>query len=135
MAESKAVNTSGKHKTAVARATVTRGKGVVRINSKPLSLIDPELARLKMTEPIVVAGPKFKGMDISVTVSGGGIIGQAMASRVAIARGIVAFLDDKELEKDFKDYDRGFVVNDPRQHLPKKPLGRGARKKRQKSYR
>jgi small subunit ribosomal protein S9 len=47
----------------------------------------------------------------------------------------VAFLKDNDLEKEFKDYDRGLIVNDPRQKLPKKPLGRGARKKRQKSYR
>jgi small subunit ribosomal protein S9 len=32
-------------------------------------------------------------------------------------------------------YDRSLLVSDPRRKLPKKPLGRGARKKRQKSYR
>jgi small subunit ribosomal protein S9 len=35
----------------------------------------------------------------------------------------------------FKTYDRTLLVSDPRRKLPKKPLGRGARKKRQKSYR
>ena len=42
---------------------------------------------------------------------------------------------DEELEKLFKDYDRSLLISDPRRKLPKKPLGRGARKKRQKSYR
>jgi len=32
----KVINTSGKRKTAVARATVQKGKGLVRINKKPV---------------------------------------------------------------------------------------------------
>ena len=40
-----AVNMSGKRKTAIARATVRKGKGRVRINSKPIHIIEPELAR------------------------------------------------------------------------------------------
>ncbi|RLF70576.1 MAG: 30S ribosomal protein S9, partial [Thermoplasmata archaeon] len=42
---------------------------------------------------------------------------------------------DEELKNHFLSYDRSLLVNDPRRKLPKKPLGRGARKKRQKSYR
>ncbi|MEA3557768.1 MAG: 30S ribosomal protein S9, partial [Candidatus Thermoplasmatota archaeon] len=41
----------------------------------------------------------------------------------------------EELKERYLNYDRALLVNDPRRHLPKKPLGRGARKKRQKSYR
>ncbi len=40
----KAINTSGKRKSAIARATVKSGVGKVRINKKPLELVDPELA-------------------------------------------------------------------------------------------
>jgi small subunit ribosomal protein S9 len=47
----------------------------------------------------------------------------------------VEFLDDPELFKRMKEYDRSLVVSDVRRKLPKKQLGRGARKKRQKSYR
>ena len=135
MVKTTTINTSGKHKTAVARATTKPGKGVVRINSVPLSIYDPELARLKIEEPIKLAGDRFKGIDIIVKVHGGGIIGQAMAARTAIARGIVTFLEDEELEHLFREYDRSLLVNDPRRKMPKKPLGRGARAKRQKSYR
>ena len=39
------VNTSGKRKTAIARATVRKGKGRVRVNSKPIHIMEPELAR------------------------------------------------------------------------------------------
>ena len=129
------VNTSGKRKTAVARATVKSGKGRVRINKVPLGIHQPELARLKLLAPIILAGEKVEGLDIDVSVAGGGVIGQAEASRTAIARGLVQFLTDDALEEMFKNYDRRLLVNDTRKKLAKKPLGRGARAKRQKSYR
>lgn len=131
----KIVNTSGKRKTAIARATVKKGNGRVRVNSVPIEIYTPELVRLKMMEPLLLAGKKRDGVDISVNVKGGGIVGQADAVRTAIARGLVKYYDDKELESFFVQYDRSLMVNDPRRKLPKKPLGRGARKKRQKSYR
>ena len=46
----KAVNTSGKRKTAVARASVKKGKGFIRINSKPVEIYEPEIARWKILE-------------------------------------------------------------------------------------
>ena len=62
-------------------------------------------------------------------------MGQAEASRTAIARGIVQWFDDEKLQKLFQNYDRALLVNDTRRKEPKHPMGRGARKKRQKSYR
>ena len=47
----KIVNTSGKRKTAIARATIRKGSGVIRINSKLLEIHEPELAKLKIMEP------------------------------------------------------------------------------------
>lgn len=129
------VNTSGKRKTAIARATVTKGTGEVRINKKPLEIYTPELAKLKIMEPIDLAPEQASKVDIRVNVKGGGYMGQAEASRTAIAKGLVEFFDDKELERRFKDYDRSLMISDPRRKLPKKPLGKGARKKKQKSYR
>jgi small subunit ribosomal protein S9 len=131
----KAVNTSGKRKTAVARATVKKGNGRIRVNKVPLELLSPELARLKIMEPLNIAGKKAEKLDIDVSVQGGGIMGQAYATRTAIAKGLVAYLNDEGLESLFKQYDRSLLVSDPRRKMPKKPLGRGARKKRQKSYR
>ncbi|HYS71895.1 MAG TPA: 30S ribosomal protein S9, partial [Thermoplasmata archaeon] len=52
-----------------------------------------------------------------------------------IARGLVQYLNDEDLESLYRDYDRTLIVPDTRRKLPKNPLGRGARKKRQKSYR
>ncbi len=129
------INTSGKRKEAVARAVVKEGSGNIRINNVPITIYTPELARLKMMEPISLAPEKASGVDINVNVQGGGIMGQADASRTAIAKGLVEFYKDDELEKMFKTYDRSLLISDPRRKLPKKPLGRGARKKRQKSYR
>ncbi|MGA1820162.1 MAG: 30S ribosomal protein S9 [Thermoplasmatota archaeon] len=131
----KLINTSGKRKSAIARATVKSGKGRVRVNRKPIELVEPEVARLKMMEPLVLAREKALKVDISVNVQGGGFMGQADSVRTAIARGLVEYFGDEELKDRYLKYDRALLVNDPRRHLPKTPLGRGARKKRQKSYR
>ena len=132
---SEIINTSGKRKAAVARATVRQGTGQIRINKIPLDIYAPELARLKIMEPLALAPEKASKVDIQVNVKGGGIMGQAEASRTAIAKGLVEFFQDAELERNFKQFDRSLLISDPRRKLPKKPLGRGARKKRQKSYR
>lgn len=131
----KVVLASGKRKTAIARATVTKGSGVVRVNSRPVEIHEPELARLKILEPLKLAGKKAEAVDIAVRVLGGGVMGQADAARTAIARGLVSYLNDTDLESLYRDYDRTLIVPDTRRKLPKNPLGRGARKKRQKSYR
>lgn len=131
----KIVNTSGKRKTAIARATVQKGKGLIRINKKPVELYEPEIARWKILEPITLAGDIIKEVNIDVNVKGGGFMSQANAVRTAIARGLVEYTSDPGLRVTYLDHDRSLLVNDPRRKEAKKPLGRGARKKRQKSYR
>jgi len=129
------INTTGKRKEAVARAVIKKGDGKVRINSVPIEVYTPELARVKIMEPLNLAPEKASGVNIDVNVKGGGVMGQAEASRTAIAKALVQFYEDEELTRMFKQYDRSLLISDPRRKLPKKPLGRGARKKRQKSYR
>lgn len=131
----KVIVSSGKRKSAVARASVRKGRGLVRINRVPLELYEPYLARVKIMEPLTLAGTRGSKVDIDVNVQGGGVMGQASAARTAIAKGLVGFLEDDELKQMYSKYDRSLLVSDPRRKLPKKPLGRGARKKRQKSYR
>ncbi|PSP48892.1 30S ribosomal protein S9 [Halobacteriales archaeon QH_7_69_31] len=129
-------NTSGKKKTAIARATVQDGSGRVRIESEPVELIDPAQARLKMLEPFRVADEDLREeVDVDVTVSGGGFAGQADAVRTAIARGLVEYTNDAELRDAFMSFDRSLLVNDVRQSEPKKWGGPGARARYQKSYR
>lgn len=129
-------NTSGKKKTAVARATVREGEGRIRINSQPVELVEPEMARLKMLEPFRIAGEDLRdSVDIDVTVNGGGFSGQADAVRTALARGLVQHLNDAELREAYMQFDRSLLVNDVRQSEPKKWGGPGARARYQKSYR
>ena len=138
----KIVNTSGKRKTAVARATLKPGKGRVRVNGGPIHIMEPELARRKALEPIKIAEAmnRLERVDISVDVRGGGQMGQVDAIRPAIARGLVKYNDgaegeDEELRDEFIRFERKMLVNDPRRKEPKHQMGRGARKKWQKSYR
>ena len=127
---------SGKRKRAIARATIKKGKGNIRINKIPLSMFQPGMAREKIREAIVLAGDHAKGIDIRVSVKGGGTMGQAEASRLAIARGIVEFTKDKKLEKVLLEYDRHLLVADVRRKEVRKPnTAGGARGKVQKSYR
>ncbi|RXK46664.1 30S ribosomal protein S9 [Halorientalis pallida] len=129
-------NTSGKKKTAIARATVTDGEGRVRVNSQPVELVEPELSRLKMLEPFRIADDDLRDdVDIDVQVEGGGTSGQADAVRTAIARGLVQFHNDAELRDAYMEFDRSLLVNDVRQTEPKKWGGPGARARYQKSYR
>ncbi|MEW5759386.1 MAG: 30S ribosomal protein S9 [Candidatus Thermoplasmatota archaeon] len=129
-----AILATGKRKKALARATIKKGKGNIRINKIPVNIYTPEMARSRIMEPIVLAGDRIKNVDIDVNVGGGGVMGQANAARTAIAKALVNYYED-ELKSIYKQYDRSLLVSDTRKKEPKHPLGRGARKKRQKSYR
>lgn len=142
------VETSGKRKTAIARATVRKGAGRVRVNHQPIHIMEPALARRKALEPVQIAEAmnRLQDVDISVSVEGGGQMGQVDAIRTAIARGLVLWnqgkpdkndseAHDKELRDEYLRFDRSLLVNDARRKEPKHQMGRGARKKWQKSYR
>jgi len=138
----KVVHTSGKRKTAVARATVKAGKGRVRVNSEPIEILQPALSRRKAMEPLIIADAmnRLSKVDINILTHGGGIMGQTDAIRTALARGLVHYNGGAEgLDEDLRDeylrFDRSLLVNDPRRKEPKHQLGRGARRKKQKSYR
>jgi small subunit ribosomal protein S9 len=126
---------SGKRKTAIARAIVKNGSGKTFVNGIPLLSFSPEIARVKMSEPIVLSGERWKALDFNVRVSGGGFMGQAEAARMAIAKGLVAWTRSSELRKTMINYDRTMLAGDPRRKEPKKFGGPGARRREQKSYR
>ncbi len=133
---SKITNTSGKRKKAIARAVLRAGTGIVRVNNKLIDTYEPKLARMRMMEPLMIAGDYSSKVDINVKVISGGVFSQAEAARLAIARALVDFSKDKKLEKEFLDYDRQLLVADVRQREPRKPNSAGkARSKVQKSYR
>ena len=129
------LNVKAKKKEAKARAVVMQGTGKIKINSRNISTIQPFYLRKLIEEPLIIAGETGKQFDINVNVSGGGVVGQAMASRGAIAKALVLASRDKKLKESFIKYDRMLLVDDVRKVEPKKPLGTKARKKKQKSKR
>jgi len=132
----KTIITSGKRKGAIARAVIRPGKGIFTINNILIDVYEPKLARQRLGEPLVLAGDRASKANISVTIKGGGIMGQADAGRLAIARALLVFTNDKELEKTFLEYDRQLLVADIRHREVRKPNTHGnARGKVQKSYR
>ncbi|MBI2207947.1 30S ribosomal protein S9 [Candidatus Woesearchaeota archaeon] len=132
----KAILTSGKRKKAIARATIKSGNGIIKINNLLLDFYEPELYRLKLREPLIIAGDVADKVDIRVKVSGGGMSSQADASRLAIAKSLSEYSKNNKLREQFLEYDRNLLVADIRHKEPAKPNRHGqARSKRQKSYR
>jgi small subunit ribosomal protein S9 len=133
----KIVQASGKRKSAIARAVLKHpSKGQIKINSVPLHLYEPEIARLRIQEVFeIVNHPKIEKCDIFVRVRGGGIMGQTDAVRIAIAKSIQKFLGTKTIERTFREYDDSLLSGDSRRTEPKKFGGKKARARRQKSFR
>ena len=125
----------GKRKESVARASITKGKGVIRINSVRLSAIDNKYVRQMVAEPLGLAPEIATQVDIAINVHGGGQMGQAQACRTAIARALVGFSGDDNLKRKIIDHDRFMIAEDSRRVEPKKYKGPKARARFQKSYR
>lgn len=134
--ESGVTFTTGKRKRSVARATVRPGSGKVVINGRPLENIKNEVVRLRIGEPFQLTGKEWKSYDFSVSVKGGGIMGQADAVRQAFARGLVEIFGS-DLKQKFLDYDRNLLVYDPRRTETHKPprSSQGSRRYKQRSKR
>ncbi|MFX1490751.1 MAG: 30S ribosomal protein S9 [Promethearchaeota archaeon] len=132
----KIVVSSGKRKTAIARATIREGSGRVYINKNPLENYMPLMARQIIEEPLLIASDDLTSkIDIRINVRGGGTMGQAQASRIAVARGLVDFTKSADLRRQFVEYDRTLMAGDSRRKEKKKFGGPGARARKQKSYR
>ncbi len=130
----KPIHEVGTRKKATARATLTEGKGVVRINSQLLDNYSTQMYKDKIKEPLQIAGETASKVDIQVSVSGGGMSSQSNAIRIAVSK--VLAEHNKKLRQQFLDYDRTLLVPDVRQRESRKPNTHGkARSKRQKSYR
>lgn len=136
MAEKKKIiNVSGKRKRAIARATLTEGKGKIRINGQLLESFDNEIMKMRIMEPLIIAEDLSKGVNIKVVVYGGGWQGQTEASRLVIAKGLVEWNKDNNLKRNLLNYDRHLLIADVRRKETRKPGDSKARAKRQKSYR
>merc|ERR1712178_371953 len=137
------VQVFGRKKTATAVAYCKRGKGLIKVNGRPLELVQPAALQYKLQEPILLLGKdRFADVDIRIRVKGGGHTSQIYAIRQALSKSLVAYYQkyvDEQSKKAIKDtlvqYDRSLLVADPRRCEPKKFGGPGARARYQKSYR
>ncbi|MFH1403339.1 MAG: 30S ribosomal protein S9 [Candidatus Altiarchaeota archaeon] len=138
MAE-KIVHKSGKRKKSVARTTIKPGVGVVRVNSILMDDYSTKTARYKIKGVLSLASDyvDLNKIDISSVVYGGGVLGQADAVVCSIARGLVEYSGDDELQNNFIKHDRTLIAGDHRETEVHKPgqSSKGPRHKRQKSYR
>eukprot|EP01118_Nematostelium_gracile_P001778 TRINITY_DN11846_c0_g1_i1.p1 TRINITY_DN11846_c0_g1~~TRINITY_DN11846_c0_g1_i1.p1 ORF type:complete len:145 (-),score=36.77 TRINITY_DN11846_c0_g1_i1:94-528(-) len=142
-AKKSSVQCFGRKRTAVAVAFCKAGKGSIKVNGCPIELVEPEVLRYKVYEPLLLLGNnRFANVDIRVRVKGGGYTSQIYAIRQAIAKSLVAyyqkFVDEaqkKEIKEILLAYDRSLLVADPRRCEAKKFGGPGARARIQKSYR
>jgi small subunit ribosomal protein S9 len=130
-------------------ATISKGNGKIRINNIPAEVLQPEISRELILTPVNIAGDLRNKVDISVKVAGGGFMGQAFASAVAISKALTGETkgdkDPKDhplsksirqdIRKKINEFDRHFLAGDPRQTESKKFGGPSARRKKQKSYR
>lgn len=132
---SKVVVFTGKRKTSMARAVGHAGNGKILVNDVPLELLMPSLARLKIYEPVKLVGPDVSDkVDIHVKVEGGGVMGQAEATRVVVSN-ILSSFGGEGIRRLLNEYDRRLLVSDARRTEPKKFGGHSARRRKQKSYR
>ena len=136
-------------KTCRALATISKGNGKVRINNIPAEILEPKLAKEMVLTPLNILGEIRNRVDINVKVQGGGFMGQAFASAVAISRALTGEgkggRDPKdhpltksmreEVRRKILEFDRHLLSGDPRQTESKKFGGPGARRRKQKSYR
>ena len=121
----------GRRKTSVARVYMSEGKGNIMVNKKSYSeFFDTAILQYKIQQPFNLTETKDK-FDLSVTVKGGGVNGQAEAIRLAISRALVEF--NKEFKPVLKS--EGLMTRDPRMVERKKFGQKKARKKFQFSKR
>ncbi len=133
-----AIVTRGKRKRAIARATIAAGNGNIRINGISAQLIHPKEIRDLILEPIIISkkvSDTMKDYDVSINVYGGGTMGQAQASRTALAKAIVGATKNEGIKAAYMQYDRSLLVEDHRRVEPKKAGGPKARARNQTSYR
>ncbi len=122
---------TGRRKTAVARVTLRSGKGQITVNGRPFDqYFVGESARSVVRQPLLATETADK-FDVTILSDGGGLTGQAGASRLGIARALIEF--NSELRGKLKLL--GFLTRDPRQHERKKYGQKGARKRFQFSKR
>jgi len=122
---------TGRRKTAVASVRLRPGSGQIDINGKKFEEYFPvDVQRRTVLAPFQKLGGNGR-FDLIIRVKGGGIEGQAIATRLGIARALLS--EDESLHHVFKE--QGFLTRDSRKKERKKYGHAGARKRFQFSKR
>ena len=122
---------TGRRKTSTARVYLSKGKGKITVNDKPLNVyFGREVAQMLVMQPLNLV-ELLEKLDIRAMVNGGGSFGQAGAIRHGISRALVEY--DNELRPQLKK--AGYLTRDPRKVERKKFGLKKARKSSQYSKR
>ena len=122
---------TGRRKTSSARVYMNMGKGDIVINNRPIeAFFGRETARMVVRQPLELLEMTNK-VDLKITVSGGGISGQAGAIRHGITRALMVY--DETYRSQLRQ--AGFVTRDSRKVERKKVGLRKARRATQFSKR
>ena len=131
MAKKEVYYATGKRKTSVARVYMTKGKGVITINKKPMDeYFGRETSSMIVNQPLDVVDMHNK-FDFNIIVKGGGDTGQAGAIRLGVTRALIAY--DEATRADLRK--AGLVTRDARIVERKKVGKKKARKSEQYSKR
>ena len=122
---------TGRRKSSVARVRLRDGSGKILINDRPIEQFFPNVQDQRAVTDTLKAVDKESGLDILITVKGGGTTGQAGACRMGLARALVSY--DTEMFQALRD--GGFLTRDSRMKERKKPGLHGARRGTQFSKR
>lgn len=125
------INTSGRRKTSVARAYVSKGTGQITINGRDFKDYFKTPTQQYYVQQSLNNAKVREEYDVKVNVNGGGTTGQSQAVRLAIAKALV------EVNPEFKSALRaeGLITRDPRMVERKKFGQKKARRRFQFSKR
>lgn len=122
---------TGRRKTSVARVRLTVGSGKFTVNDRSVEDFFKETKDREAARSALVAANIADGVDVMVTVFGGGMTGQAGAIVQGLARAIALY--DSGLKQPVND--AGLLTRDSRMKERKKYGQRGARRRFQFSKR
>ena len=122
---------TGRRKCSVARIFLRPGKGQITINGRPMDHYFANESARALVRQALLATETADKFDILILADGGGVLGQAGAARLGIARALCEF--NSELRGKLKQL--GYLTRDPREHERKKYGQKGARKRFQFSKR
>ncbi len=131
MAATEQVQSVGRRKSSVARITMRPGAGAVVINGKPIEAYFTIPRHRSLIEAPLEVTESAGSYDVVVRVRGGGITGQAEATRLGVARALLKF--DEERRRTLRSH--GMLTRDARAVERKKPGRPKARKRFQFSKR